>query len=272
MKNNLVLKGTTTLDQYLHKRDYKFTKNKEQAECLLIGGKKINLVEYPNLKGIFKTGVGTDNLPFEEAKQRNIKICLPSVETCNFIFEETATFTCHLIFKSLYQNIGDWNNWYKHPRKAISNHNALIIGKGKIGKKVFDKLKLFMNVDSYDILTDKPASLKEKISKADILTIHVPLNKSTEGMINKEKLSWMKDNALLVNTARAQIINELDLYKELKNKRIKSAIDVFWNEPYNGILLKINHQNFIKTPHLASTCNEFLASAEEDFFKFLSEL
>ena len=272
MEEIKIYKDTKTLDDYLFKREYKFTNDKSNADCLLVGGKEINLSEYPNLKGIFKTGVGTDNLPFSEAKKRNIQICLPSMKTANFIYEETATFTCHLIFKGLYQNIGDWEKWYKHPRKAIYNMNSLILGKGRIGTKVFEKLKLFMNVDSYDILTDKPESLESKINKADVISIHVPLNSETKGMINKEKLSWMKDNSLLVNTARAQIINEVDLYQELKNKRIKCAIDVFWQEPYNGIMLDVNQNNFLATPHLASTCNEFLSSAEEDFFSFLGKL
>ena len=272
MKSINIFKGTNTLDLYIKRRDYKFTQNKAITECLLIGGKKINLSEYPNLKGIFKTGVGTDNLPFKEAKERNIKICLPSSKTCDFIYEETASFTCHLIFKALYKSVGNWDKWYKKPRNAISKQNILILGKGKIGTKVFQKLKLFMNVDSFDILTDRPEALKSKINNADIVSIHVPLNKDTEGMIDKEKLSWMKDGALLVNTARAQIINEEDLYNELKSERIKSALDVFWQEPYDGIMLSVNKNNLITTPHLASTCKEFLINAEEDFFNFLNDL
>jgi len=272
MKSINIFKGTTTLDDYLERRSYKFTNVKEIAQCLLIGGKKIILSEYPNLKGIFKTGVGTDNLPFKEAKERDIKICLPSPKTCNYIYEETANFTCHLIFKSLYNKVGNWDKWYKLPRNAISEQNVLILGKGKIGTKVFEKLKLFMKVDSFDILIDRPEVLQSKIQDADIVSIHVPLNKDTEGMIDKEKLSWMKDGALLVNTARAQIINEKDLFNELKSKRIKTALDVFWEEPYDGIILGVDTNNLIATPHLASTCKEFLINAEKDFFNFLNVL
>ena len=136
------------------------------------------------------------------------------------------------------------------------------------------QLELFpdLKVDSFDILIDRPEVLQSKIQDADIVSIHIPLNKDTEGMIDKEKLSWMKDGALLVNTARAQIINEKDLFNELKSKRIKTALDVFWEEPYDGIILGVDTNNLIATPHLASTCKEFLINAEEDFFNFLNVL
>ena len=272
MSKIYVYKGTNTLDEFFRNHEYKFTKDKSIAECLLVGGKEIDLDEYPNLRGIFKTGVGTDNLPFSLAKERNIEICLPSSKTCEFIYEETASFTCYLILKSLYQDIGRWKEWYKKPRKALCNQNVLVVGKGKIGTRVFNKLSTFMNVDSFDIITDKPNDLKEKISQSDIITLHIPLNEDTRGMFNKEKLSWMRDGSLIVNTARAGIINESDLFNELINKRISCAIDVFWREPYNGIISKIQQKNVQLTPHLASTCIDFLISAEEDFCKFLTTL
>lgn len=272
MKNIYVYKGTSTLDEFLRNDSYTFTNDKSISECLLIGGKEIDLSEYPKLKGIFKTGVGTDNLPFSSAKERDIKICLPSSKTCDFIYEETAAFTCHLILNRLYQNIGKWEEWYKKPRNAICNLRALIVGKGKIGTKVFNKLSTFMNVDSFDILNNKPEEFEGKIRNADIISIHVPLSKETRDMFNKETLSWMKEGSLLVNTARAAIINETDLYYELINKRINCAIDVFWKEPYNGLISNLKQNNVSMTPHLASTCNEFLISAEEDFYKFLQTL
>ena len=70
----------------------------------------------------------------------------------------------------------------------------------------------------------------------------------------------MKDNTLIVNTSRGHIINEKDLYIELFNKRLNAALDVFWQEPYNGILMSIPEENLIVTPHIASTCKEFLES------------
>jgi phosphoglycerate dehydrogenase-like enzyme len=107
----LIYKATNTLDGYLPSLDY--TEEKGQAEIILVGGKKFFLDDFPQLRGIFKTGVGTDNLPFEEAATRGVTITLPSEKTCDTIFEETASFTCHLILNGLYAGGGDWNRWKK---------------------------------------------------------------------------------------------------------------------------------------------------------------
>ena len=79
----------------------------------------------------------------------------------------------------------------------------------------------------------------------------------------------MKDGTLLVNTARAAIVSENALYDELTNGRLLAAFDVFWQEPYNGKLLEIPKDRFIRSPHAASNCKEFLQATAEDFRSFL---
>ena len=61
----------------------------------------------PKLKAIFKCGVGTDNVPFEEAAARSIDVWMPSDETKRYIFEETANFAVYLIFRMLFNEIGE---------------------------------------------------------------------------------------------------------------------------------------------------------------------
>ena len=82
---------TQTLDGLLGDLQLHHSDNRD-ANVLLVGGKAIDLDNYPKLQGIFKTGVGTDNLPFETAKERGIEIALPQSETCQIIFKETASF------------------------------------------------------------------------------------------------------------------------------------------------------------------------------------
>ena len=105
----LIWKNTATLDGYddgLH-----FTSSKKDAEIALIGSKSIKLEEFPNLKGIFRAGIGRDNVPEKEAKEKNIVVKYPSKKTINIIFEETASFTCNLIFQMLFSNIGTIDPW-----------------------------------------------------------------------------------------------------------------------------------------------------------------
>ena len=125
-----------------------------------------------------------------------------------------------------------------------------------------------MNISTYDII-NKQSELKDKIEAADCISIHLPLTSDTKEMFNEEKLSWMKSGASLINTARADIVNEDSLYNELKKGRIKAFFDVFWNEPYHGKLSKISEEFFHKSPHVASNCKEFLEGTAMDFRKFL---
>lgn len=82
----------------------------------------------------------------------------------------------------------------------------------------------------------------------------------------------MKDGAAVVNTARGPIVDEDALYSELRGGRLRAAFDVFWQEPYNGKLAALHPEPFFMTPHVASTCEEFLEGLAEDFEEFLKRL
>ena len=265
-----IFKATNTLDGYLPSLTY--TEDKALAEVLVVGGKKFSLDEFPTLRGIFKTGVGTDNLPFAEASSRKIEITLPSKNTCDIIFEETAAFTCHLILDGLYRGAGEWASWKKADRVSLRQRRLLVIGVGHIGRRVADKMRGFMEVDTFDSVHDPPSLFEGKVRAADCVSLHVPLTSDTRGMFNAERLGWLPDGALLVNTARGAVIDEEALYHELSIGRLRAAMDVFWEEPYRGKLSTLPLDRFIRTPHIASTCNDFLRGAATDFMAFIQRL
>ena len=99
-----IWKNTSTLDDY--DEGLNFTTDKEQAEIALLGSKPIDLIDFPNLKGIFRAGVGRDNVPENEAIKSGIEVRYPSQGTINIIFDETAIFTCSLIFRMFYDLLG----------------------------------------------------------------------------------------------------------------------------------------------------------------------
>ena len=266
----LVYKATTTLDDYLPPLDY--TDDKALAQIMVIGGKKIVLEEFPQLRGIFKTGVGTDNLPFADAAERGIDIALPSQATCDIIYEETAAFTCQLILKGLYVGAGEWDSWRKADRPQLGGRRLLVVGTGRIGQRVVDKMTAFMQVDTFDSARDAPDTFAGKIRAADCVTLHVPLTEETRFLFDAERLSWMRDGALLVNTSRGPIVHEDALYATLSAERLRAAIDVFWEEPYRGRLNELPADRFIRTPHIASTCKEFVQGTATDFLGFVETL
>ena len=124
------------------------------------------------------------------------------------------------------------------------------------------------NVVTYDPIHNDENELNHLISTSDVISLHMPLLPETTKFFNQEKLALIKDRSLLVNTARGPIIDEQALYSELKSGRIHAAIDVFWEEPYHGILTKLEYENVQLTPHVASTCKDFLDGLANDFFEF----
>ena len=265
-----IYKATATLDGYLPPLDY--TDDKAEAEVMVVGGKPIDLAEFSKLRGIFKTGVGTDNLPFDAAAARGIEIALPSEATCDVIYEETAAFAGHLILTGLYGGAGDWDAWKKQDRRQLAGQRLLVIGAGRIGQRVTEKMRAFMQVDSFDSARDPTDALEAKIRAADCVSLHVPLTDDTLNLFNAERLSWLSDGALLVNTARGPVVDEDALYAELSAGRLRAAIDVFWQEPYRGKLTELPADRFIRTPHIASTCKEFVQGTAEDFLAFMAKL
>lgn len=253
--------NTTSLNEFKNKFD--FTEVTSEAELMVVGVRRIVLEDFPRLKAIYRMGIGTENLSFEEAEKKNIAINMPSKETINLIYEETANTTISLIFRMLYNNVGNIEKWEKAPRRVLGDKRALLVGYGNIGKRVHKKLNNFMKVDIYDIISH-PGNLKDLIPKADIISLHIPLIKDNVNFIDEKKLSLMKDGSILINTARGKLVDEDALFKHISKGRIYAAFDVFWNEPYKGKLKKFYPDRFYITPHIASNTVNFLQSCVED--------
>ncbi|RLD75016.1 MAG: D-2-hydroxyacid dehydrogenase, partial [Bacteroidetes bacterium] len=104
-----------------------------------------------------------------------------------------------------------------------------------------------MNRVSFDTL------LKE----SDIITLHAPLSESTKDLFSAKEFKQMKNNAVIINTARGRIINEQDLYEALKSEEIRAAaIDVTEKEPILASHHLLKLENIIITPHIAWTSVE----------------
>ena len=265
-----IWKNTSTLNGF--DNELNFTELKTDADIALLGSKPIEINQFPNLKGIFRAGIGRDNVPEREAKEKGIVVKYPSDENIDIIYEETASFTCSLIFRMLYGNLGTLDPWVKESRRQLSNKKLLVIGTGKIGSRVFQLMKPFMYVTTFDIMQNEIHELKTLIQQADCITIHIPKSDDNLSFIDEEKLSWMKSGAALINTARGAIVDEDALYAELQNGRLRAAFDVYWQEPYTGKLKEFYPERFFMTPHVASTCKEFLQGCRKDLDSLIREL
>ena len=265
-----IWKNTATLDKYCP--SLADSCESDVAEIAVVGGKPIDIDKMPRLRGIFKCGVGRDNIPEEQCAERGIQVCFPSDKTSSIIFEETANFTVHLIFRMLYTNVGSLEKWEKIPRDFLGQKKVLLIGLGNIGGRVKDKLKPSIDILSFDILSNELEELPGMMKVADVVALHIPLMESTRNFIDAEKLSWMKKGAALVNTARGPLVDEQALLNEIQTGRLNAAFDVFWEEPYHGPLRDFHPDRFLMSPHVASTCATFLEGLSVDLNKFIETL
>jgi len=141
-----------------------------------------------------------------------------------------------------------------------------IIGLGRIGKRVvkraqgFDMTILANDIREYKEFSEandiEMVSKEEIVQRADIVTVHTPLDESTRGMIDEQRLRLMKDTAILINTARGPIVDENALYKALSLGWIGGAgLDVHASEPPRLRAL-IELENVVSTCHIAGLSDD----------------
>lgn len=227
----------------------------------------------PKLKVISMHGVGVDCIDVEAATKRKIQVTNAASSNQSAVAEYTIGLILMLAKKSV-----DYNNGLKEGNLAVrkefgnnvSGKVLGIIGMGNIGTQVAKMAHNGLNmkvigynrhitkkeITSYAELTN---DMKEVISKADYLSLHLPGTLSTRHMINREKLSWMKETAYLINTGRGEVLEEEALIDLLKNQKIKgAALDVFeGNLPKQDNPL-LSMSNVIVTPHTAAFTIEAL--------------
>jgi phosphoglycerate dehydrogenase-like enzyme len=261
----LIWKNTSLLDEYLG--DLEFTGEKSKAKIAVLGSKTIDPDEFPSLKGVYRAGIGVDNVPIADLRRRNIKLGFPSERTAELICEETAAFTCFLILRMLYHKV--FSADFSSSRKMLSEQKLLVIGNGKIGKRVVHKMRAFLIVTTYDLLQNEFGDLHPFIANADCISLHIPLTKDNFNFFDQEKLAWMKEGAILINTSRGNIVSEDALFDEISQKRIKAAFDVFWTKPYNGKLKQFHPDYFLMTPHIAGKSDSGIRGTAEDLKLFL---
>ena len=118
-----------------------------------------------------------------------------------------------------------------------------------------------MHVITFDILENDISDIPTLISIADCITLHIPKTDENNAFMDKDKLAMMKNDAVLINTSRGEIVDELALYTALKNGELAGAgLDVFEQEPYSGLFTGL--ENVVLTPHIGSYAKEVRVQME----------
>ena len=247
------------------------------------------LSNLPKCKGIIRIGIGVENFDLDAATEHGIYIA----NVPNFYVEDVATLTITFILalaKKIFQvntavKRGTWKFEDIMPSHRLSSMVVGLLGFGRISRAVIEKLKPFGSQilvhDPYvpdDMIKNKgvePVSLNRLFSESDFLSIHCPLNKDTENVVNESALRCMKKNSFLINTARAGIVDEEALIRALREERIAGAAsDVFFHEPPAPDDPLVRHPSLIVSPHIGwyseESRNEAAIKAAAEAVRILS--
>ncbi len=219
----------------------------------------------PQLRVISNYAVGYNNIDIAAATARGIAVG----NTPDVLTDATADFAFALMLAAGRripqgeQNVrsGQWQTWGPQTLLGADFAQATlgIIGYGRIGQAMARRARGFdMHILFYDPTT-KVDSLAEKVevdelfARADVITLHAPLNEQTRHMLDAEAFAHMKPNCILVNTARGELIDPQALYQALHTRQIfAAAIDVTEPEPLPVDSPLLTLDNLIITPHIAS--------------------
>ena len=220
----------------------------------------------PTLKVIGRPGAGFDSVDLVTATSRNIPLVYAPVG--GFAVAEGAMAMLLAIAKELlildrHVREGRWEKRYETMTSDLTEKTMGIIGLGRIGSYLARLLQPFdMKLLGYDpVVTSEAAAetgvqwvpLEELLARADFVSVHVPLNDSTRGLINAERLAAMKPGAILINTSRGAIVENLDVVADaLESGRLGGAgLDVFPQQPPDSSHRIFQHPRLLCSPHVA---------------------
>ncbi len=223
------------------------------------------LEQLKRCKIIVRYGVGVDTIDLHAAADMGIIVSnVPDYGTQEVSDHALAMMLCltrKVASANGFVKRGEWDFHLIMPVRRHQEQTIGIVGIGRIGSSMAHKTHaLGMKVIAHDpfVKADQVpdyvtlVSLEELMARADVVSVHCPLQDSTRNLIDEKMLRLMKPSAYLVNTARGSIVDEDALEKMLEENKIAgAAMDVLAHEPgtMNHPLFK--HENFLCTPHMA---------------------
>lgn len=272
-----------TLDEATHEQ---LIKEAADADYFLVSGRlpidKAVLDHAPKLKMIQRTGVGTEMLDLEEIRKRGIPVYVNAGVNARSVAEHTLTLMMAALKRLPQINAQTHSGVWKKQQQGVTTHELYgktvgLIGMGNIGRLVAAMLQPFGAKVLYtDVFRQKEEvetnlgltycdSFEALLPQCDILSFHCPLTKENTEMLNKQTLAMMKENGIVVNTARGKLINPDDLYEALKSGHVKAAaLDTHYEEPVKEGYKLAELDNVILTPHIGGLSYEAFASMMQE--------
>jgi len=224
------------------------------------------------LKVVSRVGVGVDNIDFEAAASRSISVVATKTDLSKAVAELALAMIFDLSRKvTNHHNAVKSRKWIKSMGSLVYGKTLGIMGLGKIGKSLIEMTSGFgLKYIAYDNYKDETFAATHHISyvtenellkQSDIVSLHLKYSPELYHLLTEEKLRLLKNDAILINTSRGELIDEKALFSLLNEKSFGGAgLDVFQEEPYEGILCGLT--NVVLTPHIGSFVKEIRSDME----------
>ena len=213
------------------------------AEALIVRSEKVTpevIDALPKLRVVVRAGAGYNTIDIKYARQRKVDVMNTPGANSNGVAEEVVAVALaayrHVVPADIDTRAGGWEK-KKFMGRELTGKTIGIVGLGNIGQLVAKRLSGFdMKFLAYDPIVPaskaaelgvKLVSIEEIFKESDIITLHIPENDETRGMINASLLNLCKTGALLINCARSGIVNEDDIRAAKAAKKLMFCTDVY---------------------------------------------
>jgi len=257
-----------------------------EADVVLVRSKTKCTREYidsaPKLKLIIRGGVGIDNIDKEYAESKGIQVRntpkASSIAVAELAFALMLSIPNHIVVGHNSMQKGEWLK-KKLKRTELYGKTLCLVGIGNIATEVAKRAAAFgMKVVAYDKFVSesdwaemKP-SLKEAVKEADYISLHLPLNQSTERIINEDLISSFNRKPVIINTGRGPTVNANDIKAALESGAVSFfATDVWPSDPPASDDPILNAPNTLTTPHIGASTVENLLRIGDEAYSIIKE-
>lgn len=223
--------------------------------------------QLPELRVVSKFGVGVDMIDLEAMQKHDVKLGWTPGVNRHSVAELTVMMMIALLHRvpEALETVGK-GQWQQIRGRQLGEKTIGIIGCGHVGKLLCTYLKPYgCKILAHDILDFPefyqkndvtPANLETVLQSSDVVTLHVPLNSSSRQILSRERMSLMRQGAVLINAARGGLVDEQALFDMLDSGHLAGAgLDVFAEEPPVDRRL-IELPNVMVTPHIGGSTEE----------------
>lgn len=244
----------------------------------------------PKLKYIGLFATGYNNVDLDYASSHGITVCNVPGYSTEAVAQHTFALLLALVNRVEEYNqtviAGDWIrsrtfSYFSIPLTELADKSIGIVGYGAIGRRVAEIARAFgMHVLVY---TRRPCGdptveqvpLDDLLARADVVSLHCPLNEQSAGMMDAAAFARMKEGAIFINTARGPLVDEAALRKALDSGHLRGAgLDVLCDEPMDATCPLYRAPRCVITPHVAwagvETRQRLLKQVEENLRAFLN--